>query len=338
MRQIGNSLWVVAAATVLLAAPPKALAEDTLKVAVAQRGAWDSSAPELGQAAGIFKKRGIVLDLQYPDSGSEFESPVISGDVDLGLAADVLEVLHAYTSGAPVRIIGANLTGSASYWYVRATSPIKTLKDAAGKTIAYSTGRGSGRYDVFDLMDQYRVKARPVATTGAAATLSSVMSGQIAVGWATPPFGIDAIEQGQIRVVARANSISKIRNKTVRVMIANASVLQQRKDVITRFMEAYRESIEWMYSDPAALKHYAEFADVSEGVAQRLRNEFFTRDMLSPDKVVGLKALAKDAIASSYLHAPLSSKQADELIQIPAPPGKAGSRSIGAIFRAISPR
>jgi NitT/TauT family transport system substrate-binding protein len=338
MRQIRSSLWVVTTAAVLLAAPPKALAEDTLKVAVAQRGAWDSAAAELGQAAGIFKKRGIVLDLQYPDSGSELESPVISGDVDLGVAADVLNVLHAYTGGAPVRIIGANLTGSPSYWYVPATSPIKTLKDVAGKTIAYSTGRGSGRYDVFDLMDQYRVKARPVATAGGAATLSSVMSGQLAVGWATPPFGIDALEQGQIRVLARANSVSKIRDKTVRVMIANANVVQQRKDVLTRFMEAYRESVEWMYSDPAALKHYAEFAGVSEDVAQRLRNEFFTRDMLSPDKIIGLKAIAKDAIASSNLHAPLSSKQVSELIQIPAPPGKAGSRSIGAIFRALSPR
>ena len=136
MRQIRNSLWVVAAATVLSAASPKALAEDTLKVAVVQRGAWDSAAPELGQAAGIFKKRGIVLDLQYPDSGSELEPPVISGGVDLGVAADVLDVLRAYAGGAPVRIIGANLTGSASYWYVPATSPIKTIKDIAGKTIA----------------------------------------------------------------------------------------------------------------------------------------------------------------------------------------------------------
>src|SRR5262249_57923120 len=47
----------------LLASAPYAAADDTLKLAVAQRTAWDSAAPELGQQVGIFKKHGIVLDL-----------------------------------------------------------------------------------------------------------------------------------------------------------------------------------------------------------------------------------------------------------------------------------
>ena len=29
-------------------------------------------------------------------------------------------------------------------------------------------------------------------------------------------------------------------------------------------MKAYRETVDWMYSDPAALKTYAEFAGVTE--------------------------------------------------------------------------
>src|SRR5215469_1035973 len=39
------------------------LANDTLKVAVGQRGSWDTSVSELGQNAGIFKKHGLDLDL-----------------------------------------------------------------------------------------------------------------------------------------------------------------------------------------------------------------------------------------------------------------------------------
>ena len=331
MQHIRNLSYVVAAAVALLALAPKASAEDVLKLAIAQRGAWDSAAPELGQLAGIFKKHGIVLDLLYAQPGGETELPVVSGSVDVGLAIDLMRVLSAYAKGAPVRIIGANTTGSANYWYVPTTSPIKTIKDISGKTIAYPTSGASGHYDMFDLMKQYRVKARPKPTEGSAATFNAVMSGQIDVGWATPPFGIDAIEQGQIRIVARANDVSNIRDKTVRVVIANADILQKRKDVLERFMQAYRETLEWMYSDPAALKSYAEFAGVSEGLARRLRDEFFTKSLLSPDKIVGLKAIEKDAVALNYIRAPLTKRQVTELIQIPAP------QSVGGWFRVFSP-
>jgi NitT/TauT family transport system substrate-binding protein len=323
---------MVAAAVGLLALAPTASAEDVLKVALAQRGAWDSAAPELGQQDGIFKKHGIVLDLLYAKQDGETESSVISGSADVGLPIGLMGVLRAYFSGASVRIIGASTTGSANYWYVPTTSPIKTINDINGKTIAYPTSGEASRYDVFDFMKQYRVKAKPMPTAGAAATLDAVMSGQIDVGWATPPFGIDAIEQGQIRIVARANDVPNIRDKTVRVVIANIDTLQKRQDVLARFMQAYRETLEWMYSDPTALKRYAEFAGVSESLARRLRDEFFTKSLLSPDKILGLKAIVKDAVALSYIRGPLAKKQVTELIQIPA------ARSIGAWFRIFSPQ
>ena len=165
-----------------------------------------------------------------------------------------MEVLRAYaTKAAPARIIGANMTGSANYWYVLATSSIKTVKDITGRTIAYSKNGASGPYDVFDLMDRYRVRPRPMLTAGPTATFDQVAAGKIDVGWATPPFGIDAIEQSQIRIIARANDIPKIRDKTVHVMIAQADTLQKRRDVLARFVQGYRDTIEWMYSNPAAL-------------------------------------------------------------------------------------
>jgi NitT/TauT family transport system substrate-binding protein len=339
VQHISNLSCVVAAASALLALAPNASAEDMLKVAVAQRSAWASAVPELGQLAGIFKKHGIVLDLLYAEDRGETELPsVISGSVDVGLDVGLMGVLRAYAKGAPVRIIGASATGSANYWYVPTTSPIKTINDINGKTIAYPTSGEASRYDVFDFMKQYRVKAKPMPTAGAAATFDAVTSGQIDVGWATPPFGLDAIEQGQIRIVARANDVPNIRDKTVRVVIANTDTLQKRKDVLARFMQAYRETLEWMYSDPTALKRHAEFAGVSEGLARRLRDEFFEKNLLTPDKIIGLKAIVKDAVALSYIRAPLAKGQVAELIQIPAPQSKASAQSIGGLFRIFSPQ
>jgi NitT/TauT family transport system substrate-binding protein len=104
-------------------------------------------------------------------------------------------------------------------------------------------------------------------------------------------------------------------------MVTNAEVLEKRREVLARFIEAYRETIDWMYSDSAALKTYAELAGVSEIRARRLRDEFFTKNMLLPDKILGLNAILKDAVASKYIPAPLSKKQIAELIQIPSPSG-----------------
>src|SRR5262249_1800207 len=149
------------------------------------------------------------------------------------------------------------------------------------------------------------------------AAFDQVMAGKIDVGWATPPLGLEALEQDRIRVVAKANEVPKIRDKTISVMIAYADTLQQRGDVLARFVQAYPEPIGWMYSDPAAPKAFAEFADMPEGRAQRLRGEFFTKDMLLPEKVMGLSGLAKDAAKLKYIRAPMSAKQLAELVQIP---------------------
>ena len=201
-----------------------------------------------------------------------------------------------------------------------ATSPLKTIKDLVGKTIAFAAHGSSSHYDALDLIKEYRLKARVLSTGGAIATLSQLTRGEVDVGWATPPAGLKEVEEGKIRIVARANEVKNVRGKTVSVLITNANTLQNRKDVLARFMQAYRETLEWMYSDPAALKRYAELAGVSEEFAKRMRDEFYVKQMLSPDQIVGLKAIMKDAIAESYIKKRLSGKQTAELIQIPAKP------------------
>jgi ABC-type nitrate/sulfonate/bicarbonate transport system substrate-binding protein len=79
LRHIWRLSYIVAAAAAVSAMTPKASAQDSLKVAVDQRGAWGTAALELGQRAGIFKRHGLTLDLTYPRAESEIETAVISG-------------------------------------------------------------------------------------------------------------------------------------------------------------------------------------------------------------------------------------------------------------------
>jgi hypothetical protein len=60
--------------------------------------------------------------------------------------------------------------------------------------------------------------------------------------------------------------------------------------------------------------------------------------MLSPDNIMGLSTVAKDAAKAKVIWAPLSSKQLAELIQIPdAGRARANAKS-GGWLRALSPR
>jgi NitT/TauT family transport system substrate-binding protein len=145
------------------------------------------------------------------------------------------------------------------------------------------------------------------------------MSGQVDVGWASPPFGLDALDQGKIRLIARGSDAPSTRDQTVRVHVVNAQALAQRRDVIERFVAAYRESYQWLYDNPGGVKVYADYGKVSERLAVRIRDEFLPKPAMSPDRILGIESIMRDAIDFKFLAAPLLQEQLAELIQIPPP-------------------
>jgi len=306
---------MLACVLAILLGASAAEAEDTVKLAIGQRGNWDTSVSEVGQLAGIFKKYGLVLEIVYTNGAGETQQAVISGSVDIGVAAGVMGVLSAYAKGAPVRVIGAETTGAKDlYWYVKADSPIKSLKDTDDKTLAYSTNGSSTHGIVTAFMKQYQLKAKPTAMGGPAANLTAVMSGQIDVGWAAPPFGLDQLDEKQIRVIATGNDADAFKGQTVRLNIVNANYLQAHKDVVERYMKAYRETVNYMYSDPAALKIYAEFSGQPASVVDRVRG-LIPKESLATDHVVGIDQIMADAVQNKFLAAPLTKEQLAELIR-----------------------
>jgi NitT/TauT family transport system substrate-binding protein len=315
MRHIQHLTAVTAMVTIIGAAAP-ASADDVVKLAIGQRGNWDTAIPHLGDKAGIFKKYGLQLDMVYTSGSGETLQPVIGGAVDLGLAVGTLGAMAAFSKGAPVRIVGAEATGAADYWYAK-NPAIKTLKDTNGHTIAYSTNGSSTQSVVRAFINEFKLTATPQSTGNPSATLTAVMTDQVDIGWASPPFGLKEIEEGQIHLVARATDAALVRGQTIRVLVANADVLAKRKDVIERFMQAYREAIDYMYSDnPQVISDYAEFNKITPTRAKRVRDEFFPKSLVNPDAIHGLDTLMPEAVTLKFIQTPLSKKQIAELIQI----------------------
>ena len=316
MHWAGSFVGVAVAA--ILSVAPGAQAQDRLKLAQGGRGVGEAFVPELGQNAGIFKKHGIELDIFYTQGGGETIQIVISGAAHIGGQIGFLGAIGAFAKGAPIRIIGSNFTGGKQlFWYVRADSPIKSLKDAAGKTVSYSTNGSSTHISVLALKKFTGVDFVPTQTGSAQASYTQVMSGQVDVGWAGAPFAVDAVEQGRIRVVAKASDDPVLDRQTIRLMIANSNEMAQRPEVFVRFMRAYREALAWVYSTPEGLRAYAQWASLSEATARRALAEFLPREAVDPDRISGVDDVMADAVTFKYIPAPLTKAQLDQLIQIP---------------------
>ena len=296
-----------------------ARAQDQLKVAVGQINNWENQPPTLGQDAGIFKRHNLVLENFGTQGAGETMQPVIAGSAEHGAGVGVAGVMRAIARGAPLRILLPAFTGTGDlYWYVKADSPLKTFKDiTADNTIAYSTRGSSSNNLVLAFVDELGVKAKPTPTGGPAATLTQVLSGQIDIGWASPPFGMKELKEGKIRILIRGSDAPSLRGQTVRTIIVNADALKSKRDAIMRFVQGYREAVDWMYADPNAITMYAEKMKLDRDLIADSVKEFHPKEAMQTDEMKDMAGIQRDAIKLKFIDAPLSKEQLAELIQIP---------------------
>jgi NitT/TauT family transport system substrate-binding protein len=307
----------VAAVAVLACFAGAAAAQDALKIAVGQRGGWEQCVSELGQNAGIFRKHGLALDVLYTQGSGETLQSVISASVDVGIGVGTHSLLGAYAKGAPVRAIGSSFTSADDqFYYVAADSPVRSMKDADGKSIAISTTGSASNIFALALARHFGVNLKPQPTGAYAATLTQTLTRQVDIGFSQAPFNLNAVEDGRIRIIAMGRDVPELRQMTSRLIIANTAILAAKKPLIARYLQGFVETLDWLYSDPAAIKAYAAWSGLPENIAKRAP-EFLTKPNLDPRHISGLDAIMADAVKFKYLPAPLSEAQLAEVIQIP---------------------
>ncbi len=296
-----------------------ASAEDQLKLAIGQINNWENQPPTLGQDAGIFKKHGLVLENVGTQGAGETIQAVISGSADIGAGVGAAGVMRAFSKGAPVRILAPAFTGTGDlYWYVKADSKIQSLKDTtADNTIAYSTNGSSSNNIVVAFGIELGSKAKPTATGGPPGTLTAVMSGQVDIGWAAPPFGLKEIKEGKIRIVARGSDVPSLKGQTVRVLLVNAESWKTKHAAILRFVEGYREAVDWMYADPKAVEMYSVKTKLPVDLLKESMDKFQPKEALQSDTFADLDGAVRDAVALKFLDKPLTKEQLSELIVTP---------------------
>jgi NitT/TauT family transport system substrate-binding protein len=292
--------------------------QDSMKIAIGQRGGWEQSVSELGQNKGIFKKHGLVLDLFYTQGSAETLQSVISNSVDIGIGLGTHSMLSAFLKGAPIRGIGGSFTSAdEQYYYVPADSPIKSMKDAGGKSISISTNGSASNMFALHLAEHFGVNLKPQPAGNYTSNLTQVMTKQLDIGFSAAPYNLNYVDEGKIRIIARGSDVPSLKGQTVRVLIANANMLAQRKEAVAHFIAAYREAVDWMYASPEAVAMFAKKTGVAEDLVRKSMQEFQPKDSLQTDQMADLDGAVRDAVKLKFLDAPLTKEQLAELIQIP---------------------
>ena len=107
-------------------------------------------------------------------------------------------------------------------------------------------------------------------------------------------------------------------NQTVRVCVTNLQTLAK-GNLVARYMQGYRDAIDYMYSDEKALAAYEDFAKIPAERMRTWRDEYFPKATLLPDEIKGLDLVLSDALKNKFISAPLRRSQIRTMVQIPKP-------------------
>jgi NitT/TauT family transport system substrate-binding protein len=294
---------VIALGTLLYAAPAIAVAAETVKVAVPDNQEWDTSFTELGLQQGFFQDQGLDVKIVRVADEAALEKALISGDADIAVAAGFHDILAAWVNKAPIRIISPEATGAPDiFWFSRAGGPIHGMQDLHGQPVGFGTPGSLSYFVLLTLLKEAGVDDARLLPTGTADNgILMVLGAQLFASWGGPVAAAKDLLAGEVQLIARGNDSAQVQNETVRVNAANATFLASHRSAVLGFLKAYKKSIDWAYSDQAALEAYAKLSSQSLEFVKYIVKEFAPKSATQIDEIKGENRVLVEAIASKRI-------------------------------------
>ena len=255
-------------------AKPPAGQNDKVKVGVI--AIVDVAPIYLGKQKGFFTAHKIDLDLQTAQGGAAIVPGVLSNQFQFGFS-NVTSLLLARSKNLPVRVVcnGVASTGVPGKDFggvlVKAGSPIRSAKDLAGKTVAVNTLKNIGDTTVRASVrkaggDPKAVKFVELAFPDMPAALQA---GRVDAIWEVEPFVTAALGQGA-RLIA-SNYVDAAPNLTVATYFTSDQLNKSNADLVSRFSEAMRQSLEYADAHPDEVRAVlGTYTKITPDVAAKL--------------------------------------------------------------------
>ena len=317
MRKIGEAICGCAflGFLFLLFVPQAGAQLHTVKVAIPQKGLFDTTMPfVIGDKAGLYKAEGIQVEIVWTRGGGETNRAAATGSTDIAHDTGLLGILAGYVEKAPLKIVMVAATGNELFWYVKADSPYRSIQDMSGRTLGYSQAGSSTHMSVLDIIAATKVNAKPASVGSPPDSFTAVMTGQVDAGWSSPPFFLKEIQEGKTRVLFKGADFPELREITTRVTVANSDFLKKNPAAARGLLKAYLKTIDYMYANPkVTIDTLAEFNTLAPAVAGEAF-KFFPKEFFNSKPIKGLEYSMEKAVEFKFIKKPLSKEDLNQLI------------------------
>jgi len=257
---------VVVAMAMVVAAAACACAETALTVGKASSTSDALIPVNVGDALGIFKRRGLDLKIVDFGGGSKMAQAVAAGSIDIGDGAGTEMAFIA--KGAPMLAV-CQSTGPAPFLGVGVPwdSPIKKLEDLKGKVIGVSNSGSFSDWSAHQLARKFgwgENGVKTVAIGGGPAPASAALRAHLvdAVIANTAQFlAFEEVQQG--RLLAPVSSYEG--NVGSGAIFASTRLIASNPDAIRAFLAGWLETVAYMRAHKAetvkitgAVTHFSE--------------------------------------------------------------------------------
>ena len=235
----------------------------------------------LGMKKGFFEEEGLKIEPQVGEGGAALIPSLISGDAQFAFVG-VIPAITAVAKNVPIKIVTSSDDAAATEqkdWQtlvVPKGSPIKSIEDLPGKTIAVNALRGLAEVVISRSLEKHGVDYRDVKLLEVPFPEMPAALAQKRVDAAllTEPFLSAVLAEGGKQI--DAPSVETVPNFPNGVYVATEQYIAENGDIVDRFARAMNRSLEYAQDHPEEVRRIVPtYTETPPEAAQQMRLPVF---------------------------------------------------------------
>jgi NitT/TauT family transport system substrate-binding protein len=233
-----------------MASAPKA-AEPVANVKVGVVGAASFSPFEAGVALGLFEKDNLQVEVVEHRGGAEAAQAMVGGGIDI-FNGDFSHALRLNQQGQQIRVI-CGTTNRHAYVLMGAPDAQPGVQSLKGQNVGITSPGSQTDNSMRWLLKTNGLDpdkdTELVAIGGGAPMLAAIQNKQVYAGTLVQPFTAQLRLQNYVPVYSFTDEVGPFQGT---VMMVRESLLQEKPDVIRRFLRSYLGVVKTLQEDEAA--------------------------------------------------------------------------------------
>ena len=230
----------------------------------------------LGAKKGFFKEEKLEIEPVIAQTGNDIITTMVSGDTQFGFVGYV-PAISARSQDLPVKVVANSDNGAATAkkeWtqiLVAKDSPIRDVKDLAGKTIASNALKGVGEVVIKASLDKQGVDPNSIKLLEVPfpEMPGALERGRVDAIWAPEPFLTQVLGTGARSIDSPLVTLGK--NYVNGAYVTTDQYLEENGDVVERFAKAMNRSNEYAGSHPEEVRAIlGDYTEIPPEVAQKI--------------------------------------------------------------------